>query len=180
MVKQPCCRCGKSGTCSRCSCVQAGRHCVNCIRLPVRDICDDSIGHGEDQQLGSVNIDIHLGAVTDYDSLDQKMIAAFGAPMFRHNIYTELASDEWYQRWFTVISQHNLHYSLPQGSAAKKFLTMLTDEIYKVEKGKSRSERLIVFISLMLQWYSMIRKGFDIKRLLQRRLDMWNKTILMN
>ena len=49
---------------------------------------------------------------------------------------------------------------------------MLTDELQCLERGEETSERLLVFISWVLQKDRLVNRGHDIKRL---RLGMWRE-----
>ena len=54
----------------------------------------------------------------------------------------------------------------------REFVDLMAEEVILLNK---MSERLIVFISVMLQHDTRIRKGVDICRLLKRRIDTWRK-----
>jgi len=63
------------------------------------------------------------------------------------------------------------HYSLPGGSIGKKYIDLLCDELQYLSLGTYRSEHLIVFCSVMLQWDRLVCKGCDICRLLERCMN---------
>ena len=72
-----------------------------------------------------------------------------------------------------IVSTH--HYNLPNGTVAKEFVhvDLLTHEVTQLHSGATRSERLIVFLELMLHCDEMVKKGQDIHRLLSRRMKEW-------
>ena len=51
---------------------------------------------------------------------------------------------------------------------------MLSDEICLLSRRVSKSERLIVVLSVMLQRDKMVKKGADICRLVSRHLSSWH------
>ena len=66
-----------------------------------------------------------------------------------------------------------LHYTLPGGSIAKRYIDQLTEEIKYLCNGTYPAERVLVFSSVLLQRDRAVHKGCDIRRLLERRLNLW-------
>lgn len=83
---------------------------------------------------------------------------------------------EWYARWKQLVSSFGSLYDLPNGSVGKQFVDMLADEVVNMLVECSvTSERLIVFCRSVLQKDRAIRKSYDIRRLILRRLEIWRK-----
>ena len=72
-----------------------------------------------------------------------------------------------------MIQHQSKHYSLPGGLIGKKYIDILSEELHYLSAGAFPSERVIVFCSVMLQRDRLIWKGTDIRRLLERRMAMW-------
>ena len=81
----------------------------------------------------------------------------------------------WEQYWRKIVSIKSHHYDLPSGAVGREFVDLMAEEVTLLNKGSATSEHLIVFISVMLQRDTMIRKGVDIRRLLKRRIETWRK-----
>ena len=85
--------------------------------------------------------------------------------------------NSWSKLWLRLVAIKNCHYDLPSGSVGRDFVNQLSSEIDLLPQGSMRSERVLVFISTMLQQDSMVRKGTDICRLISRRLQQWKDSI---
>ena len=81
--------------------------------------------------------------------------------------------DSWCKLWLWLVSFKNCHYDLPTGSVGKDFVVLLSSEIDLLAQGSVRSERVLVFLSAMLQRDPMVQRGTDIRHLLARRLQRW-------
>ena len=57
----------------------------------------------------------------------------------------------------------------------KKFIHLLTTKINNIVQRKSNSEKVIVFMSVILQKSKDIKKSKDVKALLERRMTLWQK-----
>ena len=99
------------------------------------------------------------------------MVRAFGAPLVHSS--GKDATDAWYQRWKKVVYLQGRHYDLPEGAIGRQYVDMLNEEVSQVAAGNYSTDHLIVFSSFMLQRDRMIRKGVDIRRVLERRMKMW-------
>ena len=81
----------------------------------------------------------------------------------------------WYRRWFSVVSLKNVQYDLPNSAVGREFVNLLSDEISSLSQGDVKSERVIVFLAVLLQRDTLVRKASDVRRLLKRRFDLWRK-----
>lgn len=106
--------------------------------------------------------------VSDTDSLLNK---AYGASLIHSDGGPR--DSPWCQRWSIVVQHLGRHYVLPNGSVGRRYIDMLTVELQHLASGTYAAERVIVFSSVMLQRDRMVRKGCDIRRLLDRRLSLW-------
>ena len=104
-------------------------------------------------------------------SLDHMMMKAYGATLLHSDGGSR--NSQWCQRWSHMIQHRGKHYSLPGGSIGKKYIDILSEELHYLSAGAFPSERVIVFCSVMLQCDRLIRKGTDIRRLLERHMAMW-------
>ena len=67
-------------------------------------------------------------------------------------------------------------YSIPGGAVGRRYVDHLTLEMSHFSVGNYPSKRLIVFSTLMLQIDCMVRKGFDVRSVIERRLaQSWDK-----
>ena len=103
--------------------------------------------------------------------LDEMMTAAYGDKL----LYCDGGPRDsaWCRRWSVVIQHLGQHYSLPGGSIGKRYIDLLCDELHHLSLGNYHSERVIVFCSVMLQRDRLVRKGCDIRRLLERCMKLW-------
>ena len=72
-----------------------------------------------------------------------------------------------------MIDLQRKHYDLSGGAAGRRYVDMLSEEVSHVAAGNYSSDGLVVFSSLMLQKDRMIRKGVDIRRVLEQQMKMW-------
>ena len=111
------------------------------------------------------------GASTHVDSL---MLQAYGEPLACGTVEPG-SRDCWFNRWELIVHLRGKLYSLPGGATGRKYVDYLSKEVSYFSSGTCSSERLLVFSSLILQRDRTIRKGVDIRRVIERRLDMWDK-----
>ena len=104
-------------------------------------------------------------------SLDDMMKTAYGDKL----LYSDGGPRDsaWCQRWSVIVQHMGQHYSLPGGSIGKKYIDLLCEELQYLSLGTYHSERVIVFCAMMLQRDRLVRKGCDIRRLLERRMKLW-------
>ena len=113
------------------------------------------------------------GHYLEQSEVDDLITQAYGVTLVKPMEESEHCL--WHERWQTVIQHHGNHYSLPGGSVGKTYVDVLTDEVLHMATGNFPSERLIVFSSLVLQRDRSVKKGNDIRRLLERRLSLWKE-----
>ena len=74
-------------------------------------------------------------------------------------------------------------YDLACGAAGMRFVDLLSQEVKLVADKQEHSEQMVLFKMLMLQKELLIKKSADIRRLMTKRMDMWencNNEVLMN
>ena len=68
-----------------------------------------------------------------------------------------------------------IHYDLPGGAIGRHFDGLLSDEVCFLNRGAFMLERLIVFLSVILQRDVMVKKSTDIRRVLSCRMSLWQE-----
>ena len=106
-----------------------------------------------------------------HSSLDDMMKTAYGDKL----LYSDGGPHDsaWCQCWSVIVQHMGQHYSLPGGSIGKKYIDLLCEELQYLSLGTYHSERVIVFGVMMLQRDCLVRKGCDIRHLLERRKKLW-------
>ena len=64
---------------------------------------------------------------------------------------------------------------MPGGSLSCHYVEQLSMEVLYLANGTFPSERLMVFSAVTLQRIHTVRKGSDIRKVLDRRLEMWSR-----
>ena len=90
-----------------------------------------------------------------------------------HIISTIQDDRVWQKYWREIVNLPNRKYNLPKNSTGKKFIHLLNTEINNIIERKSNSEKLIVFLTVILQKSKSITKSKDVKALLERRMTDW-------
>ena len=88
-----------------------------------------------------------------------KLKQGFGASLDRSTSADEDVWTVWYKRWNVIVSSSRRYYDLPGGAVGREFVDMLAEETSLLTRASIRSERLIVFLGLMLQRDNMVKKG---------------------
>ena len=105
--------------------------------------------------------------------INERFQHAFGASLLHSE--GDCYDDSWCKLWLRLVAFRNCHYDLPNCSVGKDFVALLSSEIVLLAQGSIRSERVLVFLSAMLQRDPMVRRGTDIHCLLARRLQRWKE-----
>ncbi|KAF6200183.1 hypothetical protein GE061_006484 [Apolygus lucorum] len=82
-------------------------------------------------------------------------------------------SSMWYARWRLITRLKGKQYDLPGGSTSGHFIGILADEVEALVGGIHPSERLFIYVSVLLQRDKMVKQASDIRLLLQRRIQLW-------
>ena len=72
-----------------------------------------------------------------------------------------------------IVSIKNSHYNLLNGSVGHDFVGLLASEVNLLVQGSMSSERIIFFLTVILQRDPMVKRGADIRWLLLRRMEDW-------
>ena len=128
-----------------------------------------SIQHGLASECIESNNPLESGSsAIDVDGL---MKIAYGKPLLRSDGVHQ--NDYWHARWKRVVHLSSKQYHLLGGSVGRRYVDLLVDEVHHLADGSEPSERVIVFCSVMLQRDKMVKKGSDVRRLLNRRMSLW-------
>ena len=95
---------------------------------------------------------------------DERFIRAFGASLL-HSKGAPYSSF-WGQLWQRIVAIRNFHYNLPNGSVGRDFVGLMSSEMNLLVQGSMSSERIIVFLTVILQCDPMVKRDADICRLL--------------
>ena len=100
--------------------------------------------------------------------INKRFQHAFGASLLPEgNCY----DDSWCKLWLRLVAFKNCRDDLPNGSDGRGFVASLSSEIDLLTQGSIGSERVLVFLSTMLQQDPMVQKGTNIHCLLGRHLQ---------
>ena len=103
--------------------------------------------------------------------IDAKLEEVYGEPILNES--EQPRTDPWYARWEKTVRLSFRRYHLPNGNVGRKFVETLAKEIDLVAEKKTNSERLIVYQVLILQREALVSKSADVRRLIGKRLEMW-------
>ena len=187
-VNKVCCSCGKTGKCVRCSCVISKVPCRGCIPgrygkcFNNRDINSNNGGNGNYKSRPGVSVSESVNINNDLDSdsvsvssgsfAEEKIMKAYGQGLLLSDGGNK--DNVWFRHWSTIVHLPVLsQYDLPSGRVGREFVVALSDEVLGLSRRREQSERLIVFMAVLLQRDNFVKKNSDIRRLLQRRLSLW-------
>jgi len=145
---------------------------VSCVAEPRYDFHTNTSAHvNRDVLCADDSQDVPVVGKESLSQLSQLMKITYGDTL----MYSEGGSCDfpWCQHWSVIIQHLGQHYSLPGGSISKCYVELLCDELQYFSLDTYRSERLIVFCSLMLQSDHLVCKGCDIHCLLDHHMKLW-------
>lgn len=120
-----------------------------------------------DCDISNTNIDLSTGNIKRTSPLDNVFGSTSSVCIDHDNV--------WYLRWKKICALNGKQYDLPNGNIPKTFIQTLTKEVEALSKSEFPSERLIIFISVMLQRNKMVKQAKDIRILLTQRLQHWDE-----
>lgn len=103
--------------------------------------------------------------------IDQYVRKAYG-DIFCRTTVPETSANEWIRHWSAITHLKGRLYHVPGGSIGRKYVDLLSTEISHLAAGNYLSERLMVFSVVILQCNRMLRKGSDVRRVVERQLKM--------
>ena len=106
---------------------------------------------------------------------DQKMIAAFGVTLT--NSEGEIRSGYIDKIWERTVWLRGRMYRVPGGAVGRYFTSILAKEIQALANDEQKSEKSAMLSKLILQKDKKIVKSSDIRRLLRRRMKMWEEDL---
>ena len=130
--------------------------------------------HEQGREMGSgARSDDTSGVSENEEFLREKFEQAFGAPLVNEagDDLAEVSATR--QLWWRVVALKGRQYTLPDGNVGTRFVHLLSAEIEKCTLGRQCSEVEFVLVALVLQRDKMVKSGKDIRRLLNRRMDLW-------
>ena len=188
MIKKvgKCCACAVNGSCKRCSCSVKGIPCNGCVPSKYNRCANTIRSHdvqkSVDNKADKSNVPSNINNNNNNNASDirgrvseqwqDRFVNGFGHGLLCSD--GEISLDKWHVWWKQLVLSYGSLYDLPNGNVGKKFTSILADEIVNLSEKKVTSERFIVFCRVILQRDNGVRKGSDVRRLVQRRLDLWS------
>merc|ERR1711884_89602 len=80
---------------------------------------------------------------------------------------------KWQKRWKKVVQVSSHWFKVPQGRTEQRFLSLLTEEVKGVRERKWNSERPLVFVVVVLQTDSGVKRLKDIRAKIEGQMDLW-------
>ena len=186
---------------STCACRRAGRQCTSCFpmskgkcsnhqaqslsalfsstnqeKYSTRKSIDDDLETLESLEKGDPCIEkdetVMQGShVENHNWVASKMLEAFGSLLL--NSEGSARIDRIDKIWERTTKLTSSLYRLPGGSLGRKFVGMLAHEITLLSQAKEKSERCCMFARMILQKDCKFKKSADIRRLVKRKLQLW-------
>ena len=103
----------------------------------------------------------------------EKFTSAFGGNLVSAN-GDDVLVEEWHVWWTQLVACFGCLYELPNGNVGKHFVDILANELFLLVERKTSSERFIVFFRVILQRDGGVKRSCDIRRLISRRLELWD------
>ena len=114
-----------------------------------------------------------LSCITDASDIDDYMVKAFGAKLC-YTAVPDVPENDWIERWSTIARLKGRLYHVPGGSVGRHYVDLLSTEVAHLSAGNFPSERLMVFSAVILQCHRMIKKGSDIRRVMEKHMEKWS------
>jgi len=99
------------------------------------------------------------------------MLKAYGSTLV--NSEGEIPSFPWHSRCKEIIQHSDNLYVLPGGTVGCHYVDLLEVKVRHLAVGNLPSKRLLVFCSVIMQHDRVVKKGADIRRLIERCLMLW-------
>ena len=83
-----------------------------------------------------------------------------------------------YKTWTMILTgtyAGNRSFIIPGGPIGQRYVDLLVEKVAHLAGGHFLSERVLIFSSVILQCDCMVRKGADIRHLLERRIELWRQ-----
>ena len=87
---------------------------------------------------------------------------------------TDTSETEWVRRWSAIDHLGGSLYFVPGGFIGCKNVDQLSAEVSHLAAGNFPLDILMVFSAIILQRDRMVRKGSDIRRVMEKRLERWS------
>ena len=92
-----------------------------------------------------------------------------------HGPISEEEDQLWQERYMRIIASRHKLYWLPNGRWARRFLTTFTALLLDVREGRCNSEKMLLYAPCILRKIKNARKAPEIKKLIESRLDAWDR-----
>lgn len=165
----------------RTRCIGCGREFISLNGHLARGPCaglraQQSTSHHSATGQGSQAQTEHQGDPSPHnvpEYIQERFVRGFGAPLL--NCEGGGNNSEWEERWRRTMTLQGKQYSLPDGAVGRRFVSQLANEIQGVANGSANSERIFIFCAALLQRDRPVKTGPDVRRLLERRMDLWQE-----
>ena len=137
-------------------------------------VVDDQVQVPDEFVSNKLDINVCDMFTSEHDvCFDELMSKAYGTSLTQ-SVNSQQES-EWYLRWKQLAQHFGNHYVLPGGSTGHKYVAVLAEEVSHLTVGNYPPERVLVFSSAVLQRDCMVKKGTDVRRLLEKRISLWKE-----
>ncbi|CEM24780.1 unnamed protein product [Vitrella brassicaformis CCMP3155] len=183
----PCCACNEKGTsalstCSRrCDCRNHKRLCTNCVNCK-RGTCtnfaypaDPAVCDDDDDESDAVSPSAGPAVPSTASFVDEKMREAFGEPLVNSAGGPTFPEWEAYHERVCQLRLRCVKDLSKLGNLGRAIADAIADEVEKISKLEAPSERAGVFVRTLIQRDPDVKRKRDVKRMLWRRLEMWQK-----
>ena len=110
---------------------------------------------------------------------DTLLVGVYGDSLHRNggtHLHGGIGDDEEWQRMHRAVCAHpHRMYEPPKGKVGLRFVSQLAKEFEGVRARKHNSERPLIFPAVILFRNPRITKSCDIRRRIERRLDLWDE-----